>query len=219
VSPLFTLLVATSNKGKLLELGRLFGDLPVELVSLATALPGKPQAVEDGATLEDNAWIKGRAAASASMLVTLAEDSGLEVDALGGRPGVRSARFAGEGATDAENNSALLAALDEIEDDQRAARFRCAMVLIDPYAADGEPREQLTEGRCEGKIARKPEGAGGFGYDPLFVVTDAGRTMAELDEDEKGRFSHRGQAALAMRPALEALIERRIAAARRIAGG
>ncbi|MEO7327791.1 MAG: RdgB/HAM1 family non-canonical purine NTP pyrophosphatase [Minicystis sp.] len=218
MSPLFTLLLATTNKGKLAELGRLLGDLPVELVSLGTALPGRPQAVEDGATLEDNAWIKGRAAASASMLVTLAEDSGLEVDALGGRPGVRSARFAGEGATDAENNAALIAALNEIDDDQRGARFRCVMVLIDPFA-EGEAREQKSEGRCEGEITREPRGAGGFGYDPLFVVADKARTMAELDEQEKGEVSHRGRAALAMRPALEALIARRLAETARIAGG
>jgi XTP/dITP diphosphohydrolase len=217
VSPLFTLLLATTNKGKLHELGRLLGDLPVELVSLSAALPGKPQAVEDGATLEDNAWIKGRAAASASMLVTLAEDSGLEVDALGGRPGVRSARFAGEGATDAENNAALLEALEEVDDDQRTARFRCVMVLIDPYA-EGEAREQKTEGRCEGSIGRKARGAGGFGYDPLFLVDDKGRTMAELDEREKAEVSHRGRAALAMRPAIEALIARRLAEAATISG-
>ncbi len=217
MSPLFTLLLATTNRGKLAELGKLLGDLPVELVSLGAALPGRAQAVEDGATLEENAWIKGRAAASASMLVTLAEDSGLEVDALGGRPGVRSARFAGEGATDAENNAALIEALNEIDDDQRGARFRCVMVLIDPFA-EGDAREQKSEGRCEGMITRVPRGAGGFGYDPLFVVTDKGRTMAELDEQEKSEVSHRGRAALAMRPALEALIARRLAEAARIAG-
>jgi XTP/dITP diphosphohydrolase len=217
VSPLFSLLIATSNKGKLVELGRLLGDLPVELLSLAAALPGRPQAVEDGATLEDNAWIKGRAAAEASMLVTLAEDSGLEVDALGGRPGVRSARFAGEGATDAENNAALLSALSEVDDDQRTARFRCVMVLIDPYA-EGALREQKSEGRCEGSIGREARGTGGFGYDPLFIVAGkGGRTMAELDEQEKGEVSHRGLAALALRPAIEALIARRLAEAARIA--
>src|SRR5262249_5724620 len=103
-TPLFEVLLATSNRGKLVELRALFADLPVELVPLSAALPGRPQAVEDGATFLDNARIKAHAASSAAMMVTIAEDAGLEVDVLGGRPGVRSARYAGEGATDAENN-------------------------------------------------------------------------------------------------------------------
>ena len=105
MTPAFSLLLATSNRGKLAELTALLADLPVEVVSLAQALPGREQAVEDGATLEDNARIKARAGAAAAMMVTIGEDSGLEVDALGGRPGVRSARFASEVATDAENNA------------------------------------------------------------------------------------------------------------------
>jgi XTP/dITP diphosphohydrolase len=217
VTPAFSLLLATSNRGKLAELTALLADLPIEIVSLATALPGRPQAVEDGATLEDNARIKARAAASAATMVTIGEDSGLEVDALGGRPGVRSARFAKEGATDAENNAALLAALDDVDDDQRAARFRTVMVLIDPWA-DGEPRELVVEGRCEGTIARAPSGTGGFGYDPLFIVTSAGRTMAELTDAEKNQRSHRAQAFAALRPALQDLVFRRIAQAARVAG-
>jgi XTP/dITP diphosphohydrolase len=216
-APLFEVLLATSNRGKLAELRALFAHLPVELVSLSTALPGQPQAVEDGETFLDNARIKARAAAKAAMMVTIAEDAGLEVDALGGRPGVRSARYAGEGATDAENNAMLLKALEEVEDDQRSARFRCVMVLVDPWA-ENDAREVVSEGACEGAIARVPRGNGGFGYDPLFVVSGFGRTMAELDEDEKNRVSHRAAAAKALLPALEALIERRIAAVRRSAG-
>src|SRR6185369_4990689 len=123
-APLFGLLVATGNKGKLVELRALLADLPVEIVPLATALPEKPLPVEDGATFEANALIKARSAASAAMMVTLAEDSELEVDAIGGRPSVQSARFARDSATDAENNAALLEALEEIEDDLRRARFR-----------------------------------------------------------------------------------------------
>jgi XTP/dITP diphosphohydrolase len=238
-APLFELLLASHNRGKLTELRMLLGDLPVELVPLGTALPGKPQATEDGETFLDNARIKARAAAAATRMVTLAEDAGLEVDALGGRPGVRSARFAGEEATDAENNAALLKALEEVEDDQRTARFRCVMVLIDPWGeADGPVpsgrgpdsgpqsgwREVVSEGRCEGTIARAPRGGGGFGYDPLFVLRGVAGpdgespTMAELGEDEKNRISHRARAVVALRPALEDLIARRLAAVSSIVG-
>jgi len=218
LTPHFTVLLATTNRGKLAELKALLDDLPIELVTLEDALPDRHHVVEDGATFEENALIKARAAASAAMLVTLAEDTGLEVDALGGRPGVRSARFAKEGATDAENNAALLNALEEVEDGQRVARFRCVLALIDPWAEPDE-RERTTEGRCEGAIARVPRGAGGFGYDPLFIVDGLERTMAELSEDEKNRISHRARAVLAMRPALEALIARRLESATQIAGG
>jgi XTP/dITP diphosphohydrolase len=207
------LLIATTNRGKLAELRSLLADLPVEILSLTDVMPGRPAPVEDGATFEDNALIKARAAATTAMMVTLAEDSGLEVDALGGRPGVRSARYAKEGATDAENNEALLSALEHVEDTQRQARFRCVMALIDPWS-DQSPI--ITEGRCEGTIARQARGMGGFGYDPLFVVSGYGRTMAELDDDEKNRASHRGKATRAMRPALEAMIERRVREARRV---
>jgi XTP/dITP diphosphohydrolase len=213
---LFDLLLATHNRGKLTELRALLGGLPIELVPLASALPGKPQAVEDGHTFLENARAKASAAAAATMMVTLAEDAGLEVDALGGRPGVRSARYAGEGATDAENNAALLKALDEIDDDQRTARFRCVMVLVDPWG-EGDAREFVAEGRCEGSIARAPRGGGGFGYDPLFVVASSGRTMAELDDDEKNRVSHRARAMEALLPVLEERIARRRVAAESIA--
>jgi XTP/dITP diphosphohydrolase len=212
---LFELLLASHNRGKLVELRSLLGDLPVELVPLSSALPGRPQATEDGVTFLDNARIKAQAAAAATIMVTLAEDAGLEVDALGGRPGVRSARYAGEGATDAENNAALLKALEEVEDDQRAARFRCVIVVVDPWG-EGDGHEIVAEGRCEGVIARQPRGGGGFGYDPLFVVDGFGRTMAELTDEEKNRTSHRARAVAALRPALEALIARRLAAAEKI---
>jgi XTP/dITP diphosphohydrolase len=220
--PLFDLLLASHNRGKLVELRALLADLPVELVSLATALPGKPQAAEEGRTFLENARAKAYAAAEATTMVTLAEDAGLEVDVLGGRPGVRSARFAGEGATDADNNAALLTALSEVDGEQRAARFRCVMVLIDPWgegerdAARGS--EVVAEGSCEGRIAREPRGGGGFGYDPLFLVDGFGRTMAELTDDEKNRVSHRAAAVAALRPALLELIARRRAVVERIAG-
>jgi XTP/dITP diphosphohydrolase len=216
IQPQLTLLLATGNRGKLAELRALLADLPIELVSLSSVLPDRPPPVEDGVTFEDNARIKARAAAGAAVMVTLAEDSGLEVDALGGRPGVRSARFAGEGATDAENNATLLEALEDVEDDQRTARFRCAMILIDPWA-EGPSREVSVEGRCEGAIAREPMGAGGFGYDPLFVLAGHGQTMAEIAEDEKNVVSHRARAVAALRPALTELIARHLAVAERIA--
>jgi XTP/dITP diphosphohydrolase len=216
IRPHLSLLVASTNQGKLLELRSLIADLPIEVLSLAEVLPSKPQAVEDGATFEENAIIKARAAAEDAMLVTISDDSGLEVDALGGRPGVRSARFAKEGATDAENNEALLAALEQVDDGHRRARFRCVMALIDPWS---DERPVLTEGRCEGTIGREAKGTGGFGYDPLFVVEGHGRTMAELDEAEKNHVSHRGKAARAMRSALEALLARRLESTRRIVEG
>ncbi len=209
----FTVLLATTNRGKLAELRALLGDLPIELVTLEDVLPGRPQVTEDGTTFEENALIKARAAAESAMLVTLAEDAGLEVDALGGRPGVRSARFAKEGATDAENNAALLKALEEVEDGQRSARFRSVLALVDPWGAP-EEHERTSEGRCEGAIARVPRGAGGFGYDPLFLVKGTDLTMAELSEGEKNQISHRARAVIAMRPLLEDLIARRLAEAK-----
>ena len=213
---MLSILAATSNRGKLSELRSLLADLPVEVLSWTSVLRHRPQVVEDGTTFEDNARLKARAAAEAATMVTLADDSGLEVDALGGRPGVRSARFAKDGSTDAENNAALLAALEEVEDDQRGARFRCVLVLVDPWA-DGDPMK-VSEGRCEGSIARQTSGGGGFGYDPLFVVEGMGRTMAELSAAEKNLVSHRARAVEAMRPAIKELISRRLSHSAHILG-
>jgi XTP/dITP diphosphohydrolase len=211
-----SVLLATTNRGKIAELSALLGDLPIELLPMSAVLPDFPPIIEDGATFEENALIKARAACDAAMMVTIAEDAGLEVDALGGRPGVRSARFAKEGATDAENNAELLASLAEVEDDQRTARFRCVIVLRDPWN-EGRP-ETLAEGRCEGTIARQARGTGGFGYDPLFIVAGDGRTMAELPDAEKNKKSHRARAAMALRKALEGLIASRLSSMARVAG-
>jgi XTP/dITP diphosphohydrolase len=211
-----SILLATTNRGKIHELKELLGDLPLELHLMSAVLPGFPPIIEDGATFEDNALIKARVAGDAAMMVTIAEDAGLEVDALGGRPGVRSARFAKEGATDAENNAELLDSLAEIDDDQRTARFRCVIVLRDPWN-EARP-EILAEGKCEGTIARQAQGAGGFGYDPLFIVAGDGRTMAELSDEEKNRLSHRAQAVRALRPAIEALIESRLSTLSQVVG-
>jgi XTP/dITP diphosphohydrolase len=206
-----TLVVATTNRGKLEELRALLEGLPVEVRSAAEVMREPPHVVEDGATFEENAVKKARAVAHATMMLTLADDSGLEVDALGGRPGVRSARFAHERATDAENNAALLTALASLGDPAEPAgfraRFRCVLALVDPFTGGGEPR--TVEGVCEGTITRTPRGSGGFGYDPLFVVGGADKTMAELSEEEKNRVSHRARAFASLRPLLERVLAER----------
>jgi XTP/dITP diphosphohydrolase len=204
------LVVATTNPGKLEELRALLSDLPLDVRSVADVL-GEPLAVvEDGATFADNAVKKALAVAEATLMLSLADDSGLEVDALGGRPGVRSARFAHERASDAENNAALLAALDPLrgpEDGELRARFRCVLALVDPFTGGGLPR--VVEGVCEGAITRAPRGSGGFGYDPLFVVDGLQKTMAEVDPETKNRVSHRAAAFAALRPVIEQAIAAR----------
>jgi XTP/dITP diphosphohydrolase len=153
---------------------------------------------EDAPTFAGNAEKKARAALAASGLPSLADDSGLEVDALDGAPGVRSARYAGAGHDDAANNRKLLEVLAGVPDEKRTARFRCALVLVD---SDGT--RLATDGTCAGRIGRAPRGSGGFGYDPLFILDGDGRTMAELSPDEKNRVSHRARALAKMAEALE----------------
>ena len=206
-----SLVVATSNRGKLEEFRALLAGLPVRVHTIEEACARPQTIVEDGATFAENAVKKARAVAAVSMMLTLADDSGLEVDALGGAPGPRSARYAHARATDAENNAALLSALGALPDAlgtrPLTARFRCVLALIDPYAADPEPT--LVEGRCEGTITRTPRGSGGFGYDPLFVVDGADKTMAELTEAEKNALSHRARAFAALRPVLARVLAQR----------
>lgn len=195
-----TVVFATGNRGKIRELQALLDDLPILLVPLSEATPQRIDIVEDGATFEANAIKKARIVADALAMPTIADDSGLEVDALEGRPGVRSARYAGEGATDAENNRKLLAELSALGPGPRHARFRCALAFVDPVEKD---RPIVTHGACEGEITSATRGTGGFGYDPIFLVRDAGgRTMAELSEHEKNARSHRAQAMRAMLPTL-----------------
>ena len=213
---LLTIVLATSNHGKLQELRALLADLPVQFLSAAEVLGEQPSIVEDGATFEANALIKARAIARATRTLALADDSGLEVDALGGRPGVRSARFAHERATDAENNAALLRELENIEESARGARFRCVLALVDPWR---ESQVYVAEGSCEGSIARAPRGNGGFGYDPLFVVAGHdGKAMAELSEVDKNQVSHRARAVHTLRAILLKLVNERLDEAERIAG-
>ena len=211
-----TLVIASSNRAKLIEFKELLRGLPFQVVGVSDVLSEPPAVSETETTFQGNAVKKATMVAEATMMLTLADDSGLEVDALGGRPGVRSARFAHERATDAENNAALLAALGEVEPDQREGRFRCVLAVVDPFARPGSP-PLMTEGTCEGVIATGPRGGGGFGYDPLFIVPAASKTMAELSDAEKNAISHRAVAVRALRPILTKLSEDRLRDALRIA--
>lgn len=197
-----TVVVATGNRNKLRELRALFGDLPVDLVSVNDASPNPIHVVEDAPTFEGNARKKAMVVANALALPTIADDSGLEVDVLDGAPGVRSARYAGEGATDAENNRKLLTTIGAHGGlAPHAARFHCVLVLHDPVT----PLSPLVaHGTCEGEITTNARGAFGFGYDPIFLVRELGgqKTMAELSDEEKNAISHRAKAARALAPLL-----------------
>jgi XTP/dITP diphosphohydrolase len=197
------ILLATMNAGKLREYERLLADVPgLELETMAR-LPQPLEIVEDQEAFMGNARKKATEAAAVAAIPCLADDSGLEVDALGGRPGVRSARYAGEGATDAGNNAKLLDALRDVPEPERKARFRCAIAVVD---ADGRELA-LVEGTCEGRIAAAPRGAHGFGYDPVFVPDGFTQTLAELGPETKNRISHRAQAAAKLVPLLRQLQE------------
>jgi XTP/dITP diphosphohydrolase len=218
------LVVATQNRGKLDELRALLAPLGLQVLSPQDVAKREITIVEDGETFDANAKKKAQTVAGITMMLTIADDSGLEVDALGGAPGVRSARFAGERATDAENNAALLAALDSLDADPGSsrvaegykARFRCVLALVDPFVREGEPF--LVEGTCEGRITRTPRGSGGFGYDPLFLVDGTDKTMAELGEEEKNRISHRARAFEKLRLVLEKVLAERDATTRKVCG-
>jgi XTP/dITP diphosphohydrolase len=203
------LLVATRSVHKLRELGELLELDRAELVSLDTlGIVGDP--VEDGTTFETNAAIKARFGLRASGLPTLADDSGLEVDALDGGPGVWTRRFAGEDATDEANNTKLLEALDGLPPERRGARYVCVLALALPEDAGprGGVRVILTRGTCRGRIAREPRGSGGFGYDPIFEPASeppGGRTLGLWTPAEKHAISHRARAARRMAPRLAAL--------------
>lgn len=194
------LVLATGNRSKLVELGRILEGLDVELVPMTDL--GLDSPVEDGDTFEANALIKARAACGATGMPALADDSGLEVDALGGAPGVHSARYAGEEADDTANNRRLVEELAPIPEEERTARFVCVAALVAP---DG--REWTERGAMEGRIIDEPRGAGGFGYDPHFVTAGETRTNAELAPEEKDARSHRGAAFRAIRPHVEVLLE------------
>lgn len=190
------LLVASRNAGKLREIRELLAADGVEVVGLAD-LGFAVDVEEDAETFLGNARKKARTLTGATGLPCLADDSGLCVDALDGRPGVHSARYAGEGAGDAERNRKLLRELEGVPPERRGAAFVCAMVLALP---DG--REVEAEGRLEGRMLEAPRGEGGFGYDPLFLVEELGKTLAELEVGRKNLLSHRGRALSTLRPRL-----------------
>lgn len=196
------LLIATTNSGKLREVTAILEGLAVDIATL-TDFPGVRPAVEDGETFLENARRKAMYYAAHTGHWTLADDSGLEVDALGGAPGVLSARYAGEGADDQDNNARLMAQLAGVPQTLRTARFRCAMVLASPTGILA-----TAEGMLEGVIVDPPRGANGFGYDPHFYVEPFKMTSAEMPPELKNTVSHRAQALQALRPQLEWLLAR-----------
>ena len=193
------LLIATNNQGKLREYRHLLDGVPFEMVSPAD-VGIDAELEETGGTFEENAILKATTFSAASGLPALADDSGLEVDALGGEPGVFSARYAGENATDADRIAYLLEKLKDVPEGQRAARFRCVIAIAQPGG-----KVELASGECNGFIAMEPRGEKGFGYDPVFTVPELGKTMAELPPGVKNQLSHRARAATRARELLEGL--------------
>ena len=183
------LVIASNNKGKIAELTDLLG--PLGLTPVAQGELGVGEAEEPAVTFVENAILKARHAARITGLPALADDSGLAVDALGGAPGVRSARYAGDTASDADNVRALLDALKDVPEARRTAQFHCVLVYL-RHADD--PTPVICHGRWPGSILPEPRGEGGFGYDPVFLVPETGTSAAELPRAEKGRISHRGRA-------------------------
>jgi XTP/dITP diphosphohydrolase len=182
------LLLATRNRNKVIEMQHALDGAGWQVVALSD-IADASEVKEDGATFRENAVKKARSAARASGLWTLAEDSGLEIDALGGEPGVKSARYAGEGAGDADRIRKVLDRLTSVPAEQRTARFHCVMCLIDAAG-----NESCFEGRCEGRVADKARGTAGFGYDPIFIPDGYDRTFAELGLGVKSGISHRARA-------------------------
>ena len=191
------LLLASNNRHKLEELSAIFADLPVTLV-LPEQVGLDREVEETGTTFEENAVLKATTFACASSLPALADDSGLEIDALGGAPGVHSRRYAGPEASDADRIALVLEQLSGVPEARRTARFRCTMALATPHGLVG-----VVEGTCEGRIAFAPRGRHGFGYDPIFLLPERGCTMAELAAAEKNQISHRARAAQHARRLIE----------------
>ena len=182
------ILLATSNRKKVEEFRAMFEDIGMEVFSLAD-FAGLVLPPEEGRTFTGNALVKARCAAASAGIPALADDSGLVVDALGGAPGVFSARYAGEGATDEENVQKLLVEMKDVKEEARTARFVCVLAYVEPHGI-----EKTFTGTLEGRIATRPAGRGGFGYDPVFFIPEKGRTAAELSMEEKNAISHRGRA-------------------------
>ncbi len=190
------IVLATRNEGKIREMRSIFSDLEVEMLDYRD-FPPMEQPPETGDTFLENALAKAKAVHAATGLPAIADDSGIEVDALDGGPGVRSARYGGEGLSDSDRSRLLLEELREVPEDRRGARFRCVMAL---YPAPGTDDEVLvTEGVFHGRIAPSPSGDNGFGYDPVFFVPERGVTVAEMSEADKNGTSHRYRAGVEMK--------------------
>ena len=197
------IVLATGNRGKIREIRELLGAMSIELLTLDD-FGGLTMPPEDGITFEENAYNKARYVANETKLAALADDSGLVVRALSGAPGIRSARYAGSGATDGENIDKLLKELGDRPEGDRQASFICALALV---GLCGEaPCEEIVTGRVDGIILRERRGDKGFGYDPVFYIPALKRTMAELTKDEKNRVSHRGMALRKLKERLEGLL-------------
>jgi XTP/dITP diphosphohydrolase len=193
------LVLATRNENKIREIRRILADVPAELISLAD-LPDVPLIDEDGATFEENAIRKALHVWKHTGLASISDDSGLEVEALHGEPGVRSARFAGEPVSYEANNEKLLKMLEGLPEEDREAKFVCVAVLVSPKG-----KIVLQRGELKGVIAHKPRGGYGFGYDPVFYLPGQKRTVAELDPETKNEISHRANALLALKPFIRKL--------------
>lgn len=192
-----TIVFATGNQGKMREIRQIMGDMDVTILSMKEA--GIESDVEEtGTTFEENAILKAKAAAAGTSYIVLADDSGLEIDYLGGEPGIYSARYMGEDTSYEIKNRNLLKRLEGVEDEKRSARFVCAIAACFP---DGTAL--TTKGVVEGRIAWEPAGEGGFGYDPIFYLPEYGATSAELSAEEKNAVSHRGRALRAMKEELK----------------
>ncbi len=194
------ILLATANKGKVIELEGMLAGMDITVLSLSD-FPDFPEIEETGTTFAENAYLKARKAAEITGLVSLADDSGLEVDALNGEPGVYSARYAGEPKSDERNIDKLLEQLEGVSESQRGARFRCSLAVVVPGG-----QEFLTEGTVEGRILLGRQGSGGFGYDPVFYLPESEKTMAELSLEEKNRISHRAEAFRKAVPIIKKLV-------------
>ena len=195
------MILATKNKGKIKEFKALVQGLPIELLSLED-IPDLPEVEEDGCSFQENALKKACAIAKYTGLTAIADDSGLEVDALNGAPGIHSARYAGDKATDQENIQKLLTALKSVPFEKRTARFRCVIVVCT------HTNKTITaEGTCEGIIATEPHGSHGFGYDPVFLIDRMGYTMAEVEPEIKNRISHRANTISKLKEILPAFLK------------
>ena len=192
------ILVATRNRGKVREIRKALKGLRLQIHAL-TDFPAAPEIEEDGKTFAENALKKARSYSKLFGKLTISDDSGIEVDGLKGAPGVYSARYAGAGASDRENNRRLLREMEGVPPSKRGARFKCSIAIVSP-----DDREAAAEGECRGRIGFKEIGKRGFGYDPLFILPQYGKTMAQLTLEEKNWISHRGKALTKLRKMMSA---------------